>query len=83
VNCWVAPGAMLAVAGETAIDVTVRDAAVTVSVSVPVNPSAVALMVVVPAPTPVAVPVELTVATTVFDETQVTEDVRFAVDPSL
>ena len=82
-NCCVAPEVMLAVAGEAAIDVTVRGAAVTVIVSVAVNPSAVALMVVAPAPTPAARPAELTVATAVFDESQVTEDVRFAVDPSL
>src|SRR5262249_51788741 len=36
-----------------------------------------------PAPIPVAKPVELTVATAVFDETHVTEPVKFCVVPSL
>jgi hypothetical protein len=74
---------MLAVAGETAIEVTVTVAAVMVSVAVAVNPSADALMVVVPAATPVARPAELTVATAVFDEVQVTPEASAPVVPLL
>lgn len=66
---------MFAVAGETAIEVTVTAGAVTVSVAVAVNPSAAALMVVVPAATAVANPAELTVATVMFDEVHVTPEV--------
>jgi hypothetical protein len=75
VNCWVAPALMLGAVGETAIEVIVKVAAVTVSVAVAVNPSAVALMVAVPAAAPVANPAELTVATAVFDEVHVTPEV--------
>jgi hypothetical protein len=74
---------MLCDVGETAIDVTVADAAVTVSVAVAVNPSATALMVVVPAAMPVASPVELTVAAAVFDEVHVTPEVSAPVVPLL
>jgi hypothetical protein len=75
VNCSVAPVVRLAVAGETAIEVTVTIAAVIVSMAVVLNPSAVAVMVVVPAARPVATPAELTVATAVFDEVHVTPEV--------
>ena len=74
---------MLAVAGETAIDVTVTAAAVTVRVVEPVTPLIVAVIDVVPAFTPVPTPVSLTFATDGLDEAQVTEGERFAVDPSL
>jgi len=83
VNCCVEPLAKLGVAGETEIEVTVKVAAVTLSVAVAVNPSAAALMVDVPAATPVASPVELTVAAVVFDEVQVTPEVRAPVVPLL
>jgi hypothetical protein len=71
---------MLAVAGETAIEVRVGARAVTVNVAVDVNPSAVASMVAVPAATPVASPEELTVATAVFDEVQATPEVNAPVE---
>jgi hypothetical protein len=74
---------MLAVAGETAIKVTVTAAAVTVSVVEPVTPLIDAVTAVVPAPTLVPMPISLTVATDWLDEAQVTEDERFDVDPSL
>jgi hypothetical protein len=67
---------MLAIAGVTAIEVIVGAVAVTVSVAVVVNPSAVAFMLAVPAATAVASPAELTVATAVFDEVQVTPEVN-------
>lgn len=83
VNCWVAPEVMLAVGGETAIDATVGVAAVTVSDAIEVNPLAAALMVAVPAATPVASPPELTVATAVLDEVQVTPEVSAPLVPLL
>lgn len=83
VNCWVAPVVTLTDLGATATEVTVTAAAVTVSVVEPVTPLIVAVIAVLPAFTPVAMPVSLTFATDVLDEAQVTEDERFAVDPSL
>jgi hypothetical protein len=83
VNCWVAPAAMFAVVGKTAIEVTMTAAGVTVSVDVAVNPFAVAVMVVVPAATPVASPTGLTVATAVFDEVHVAPEVSAPVAPLL
>jgi hypothetical protein len=83
VNCCVAPAATLAVEGEAAIEVTVTAAAVTVSATEPVTPLMVAVIDVLPALSPVATPSSLSVATAGLDEAQATEDVRFAVDPSL
>jgi hypothetical protein len=83
VNCSVAPVAILAVVGETAIEVTVTAAAVTVSVVEPVTPLIDAVIVVLPAAAPVAMPISLTVATDGLEEVHVAEDERFAVDPSL
>lgn len=54
---------MLGVAGETAMDVSVTTAAVTVSDIEPVTLLIVAVIVAVPAATPVATPVSLTLAT--------------------
>ena len=75
VNCWVAPAAMLAVAGVTAIEDSVT-AAVTVRVAVavllPVATVEVAVMVAVPAATPVAKPLLIIVAADVGSEVQVT-----------
>ena len=48
-----------------------------------VTPPCAALMFVVPAPAAVAKPDALTVATTEFEDDQVTEFVRFCVLPSL
>ena len=70
---------MLAVVGETAIEVTVTAAGVTVSAAIAVNPFAAAVMVVVPAATPIASPAELTVATAVLDEVHVTPEVSVPV----
>jgi len=53
---------MLAVAGETEIEVIVTVAAVTVTPVEPVTPLIDAMIVVLPAPTPVAMPVSLTLA---------------------
>jgi hypothetical protein len=74
---------MLAVAGETAIEVSVKTGAVTVSVVEPVTPLIVAVIAVLPAATLVPTPASLTIATDGLEEAQVTEDVMFAVDPSL
>jgi hypothetical protein len=62
VNCRVAPAVMLGDVGETAIDVTVTVAAVTVMPVEPVMPLIDAVIVVLPARTPVPMPVSLTVA---------------------
>jgi hypothetical protein len=74
---------MLAVAGETAMDVTVTAAAVTVSVVEPVTPLIVAVIAVLPAAAPLPTPASLTVAIDWLEEAQVAEDERFVVDPSL
>lgn len=74
---------MLGDVGETAIEVTVTAAAVTVSVVEPVTPLTDAVIVVLPAPMPVATPVPFIVASARLEDVQVTEDERFAVDPSL
>src|SRR5579859_7619029 len=71
----------LAVAGVTAMEVTVL--AVTVSVAVPVTPLTVAVIGVVPAATPVARPAALTVATVGFALAQIAVAVMLAVVPSL
>ncbi len=62
VNCCAAPAVMLGDVGETAIEVTVTAAAVTVSDVEPVTPLVVAVIVVLPPPIPVARPVPLTLA---------------------
>ena len=71
---------MLAVAGETVMDVSAL--AVTVSVAVPLTLPAEAVMVVEPLATPVAIPAALMVAAAV-ELVQVAVKVRFPVDPSL
>ena len=81
VNCCVRPLAIVGFAGVTAIDVTT--AAVTVSVVVPLTLPEVAVIVVDPAASVVARPVVEIVATAMFDEVQVTEPVRFCVEPSV
>jgi hypothetical protein len=58
VNCCVVPTAMLAVAGNTEIEVTVPVAAVTVSDSDPLIPLRDAVTMVEPTATPVARPLE-------------------------
>lgn len=58
VNCCVVPIAMLAVAGNTEIEVTVPVAAVTVSDSDPLIPLRDAVTMVEPTATPVARPLE-------------------------
>lgn len=69
------PAAIEAVAGVTAIDT--RIAGVMVSVTpAEVTPPEVAVIVVVPAAIPVAMPELLIVAAAVFEDVQVTSDVR-------
>jgi len=65
------------------MDVNVGAAADTVSIAVPLMPLTEAVMVVEPAATPVASPVELIVATVVFEEVQVAIALTFAVELSL
>ena len=77
VNCWVAPAAIEAVVGVTAM---VRSpAGVTVRTAVPEMSPEVAVMVEAPVPTPVAKPALETVAVEVTDDDQVTELVRLEV----
>lgn len=82
-NCCVEPAAKLIVDGLTAIDETVADAEPTARDAFPLTPLSVALIVAEPAATPVASPAELTAATAVLEEFQVTEAVMFFVVPSL
>ncbi len=83
-NCFVAPVAIDGLRGVSEIDVSV--AAVTVSVVDPDMLPDPAVIVVEPAATGVATPLEpaalLIVATPVLDELQVTDVVRFRVEPS-
>ena len=72
---------MLAVAGATAIVVTVF--AVTVSAAMPLTPLSVAVKVVEPAAAAVARPAALMLATAAFDELHVAVDVTFCVVPLL
>jgi hypothetical protein len=81
VNCWVAPTALLGLAGVTAIEVKVT-AAVTVRVVCPEIVPEVALMVEVPAALAVASPLLTMVAAVVLDELQVTCVVISRVVPS-
>jgi hypothetical protein len=74
---------MFAEVGESAIEVTVTAAAVTVRVAFAVKPFAAAVMVAVPTERPVASPAEVTVAMAVFDEVQVTPEVNGPVAPLL
>lgn len=81
-NCFVpTPTCRLAVAGETATKIGGVEV-VTVSVADPFTPAEVARIVELPTPTAVAKPLMLIAATTVSDD-QVTELVRFCVEPSL
>jgi len=83
VNCCVVPTAMLAVAGNTKIEVTVTVAAVTVSDSDPLIPLSDAVTVVEPTATPVARPLEFTVANACVATDQVAVELMLAVEPSL
>jgi hypothetical protein len=83
-NCWVAPTAMLAVAGVTAIEVTVATEAGTVRVAaLLLMPLTVAVTVVDPVVSAVASPAALMVATAWFEDTHVALVVTSAVDLSL
>jgi hypothetical protein len=81
VNCWVRPLATLGSAGVVAIDTSV--VLTTDSVVSPVTAPSVAVIVDEPVATVDIKPVAEMVATDVFDEVQMTELVRFAVDPSV
>ena len=82
-NCCVAPAKMLAVAGETAIAVTVFAGVETFSVALPLTPLSVAVTVVEPAAIAFTSPVEVTVATVWLAAVHVTDELTFAVEPSL
>jgi hypothetical protein len=79
VNGCVFPAATLGFAGVTAMETSAADC--TVSVVLPVTEPEVAEMVVVPTATPVARPPAAMVAAAVFVDAQVTEAVRFCVEP--
>jgi hypothetical protein len=66
-----------------AVIVIVVNDAETVTVMVVVLPFMVPVMIAVPAPTPVSSPLELTVATAVFELVQITEATMLLVLPSL
>lgn len=83
VNCWVAPTAMLAEFGVTAMEVSVAVDADTVNIAVPLTPLWEAVMVEEPEATAVASPLALIVATVVVADVQVAVVVTFAVVPSL
>ena len=73
VNCWTVPTALLELVGVTAIED--RVAAVTAKVFEPEMVPDVALMVVVPAASEEAFPAASMVATEVFEELQMTDEV--------
>jgi hypothetical protein len=74
---------MLAVAGVTAIEVSVFAAAVTVRAAVPLIPLDAAVMVEEPAATADAIPVALTVAIAVLELVHVADELTSPVEPSL
>jgi hypothetical protein len=80
VNCWVAPTRIVALEGDTAMEVR---AAATLRVALPLIPLRVADTVVEPASIPFANPLALTVATDWLAAAQVAEEVMSAVEPSL
>jgi hypothetical protein len=85
VNCSVTPVVAVGLLGVTAIDTSVAFGAATVSVVEPETPADSADTVVAPIPTALARPGLLgvpNVATVVVLDAQVTEDVRFWVEPS-
>ena len=82
-NCTVAPTAIIALGGDTTIDVTVAATGVTVSVAMPLIPDRVAVTAVVPEAIPLANPVELIVATDWLASDQVAVELTSAVEPSL
>lgn len=80
-NCLVVLLAIEELAGVTAIDTSVAE--VTVSRVDPLTLPAIAMIVLVPAAFAVAIPLAAIVTAFVFWDCQVTEPVRFFVDPSL
>ncbi|MGA8273270.1 MAG: hypothetical protein WB919_17030 [Candidatus Sulfotelmatobacter sp.] len=82
-NCCVAPTETLALAGVTAMDVTVFATADTVKVEFPLTPLSEAVIVVEPEATAFAMPLELTVATAGVAAVQLALEVTFAVELSL
>jgi hypothetical protein len=80
VNCSVPVVLMVGFAGVTAIETNV--AAVTVKVADPLTAPETAFILLVPTPAAATIPPEVTVATLVVCELQVTEPVIFCVEPS-
>ncbi len=74
---------MLAVAGETAIAVTVFTVVETFRLALPLTPLSAAVTVVEPAATAFTSPVEVMVATVWLAAVHVTDELTFTVDPSL
>jgi hypothetical protein len=83
VNCWEASTTMVALAGDTEIDVKVAVDAVTLSVADPLIPLNEAATVVEPTATPVARPLEFTVANAGVATVQVAVELILAVELSL
>jgi hypothetical protein len=83
VNCCEASTTMVALAGDTEIDVKAAVDAVTLSVADPLIPLSEAATVVEPAVTPVARPLEFIVATPGLATVQLAVELTLAVEPSL
>ncbi len=79
-NCWVVPAAMLAVAGDMAIETSTGE--LTVSTAEPWTVPEVAVILADPMPTPAARPPEPIVATGAALEDQVADAVKSCVLPS-
>lgn len=84
-NCWVPFATMLAVTGETAMEVTVfvTTGGCTVRDALPAMPLTVAVMVAEPAPIAVARPAGVILVTVALDDVHVADAVTFAVELSL
>ena len=83
VNCWVAPTAMVVVAGDTAMEVSVFGAAETMRSALPLTPSRVAVTVVEPAARAVTMPEAVIFATAGLVSVQAADAVTSWVEPSL
>jgi len=83
VNCWMAPMAMVSIAGVTAMEVRVFGAAETVRSALPLTPSRVAVTVVEPAASAVTMPEAVIFAIAGLVSVQVADAVTSWLEPSL
>lgn len=81
VSCWLVPGAIDWLAGETVIETSVAE--LTAKVTEPSVPPRLAVIVLLPALAPVAKPAGEIPATLAFDEPQMAIPVKFCVLPSV